>query len=91
MLLQPGGLDIFYVDESHDKNHYVATAVRIPFLRHVDGVWQISWPNHLERAKGWRKEIKERLHIPTAKELHGLKLASGRGHFLHGKVNFKHR
>lgn len=91
MLLQPGGLDIFYVDESHDKNHYVVTAVRIPFLRKVEGAWEIVWPNHLGLAKRWRKEIKTTLNIPVSKELHGLKLASGRGHFLYGKFNLKHK
>jgi hypothetical protein len=91
MNLQRGGIDIFYIDESHDRQHYVVSAICIPFLRNIDGIWQITWPNHLESAKAWRKFIRDSLHIPTKKELHGVKLASGRGQFLHGKVNFKYK
>lgn len=91
MILQPGGIDIFYIDESHDNQHYVVTAVCIPFLRNVEGIWQIVWPNHLASAKAWRKGIRDNLHIPTKKELHGVKLASCRGQFLHGKYNFKYK
>lgn len=89
MLLRQGGLDIFYIDESHDRNHYVVTAVQIPFLRNMDGVWHIVWPDHLDAAKHWRRLIAENLHIPRSKELHGVKLASSRGNFLHGKHNLK--
>lgn len=89
MLLRPGGLDVFYIDESHDKNQYVVTAIRIPFLRNVEGAWQIVWPNHLQTAKWWRRQAKEHLHLPVSKELHGVKLASGRGNFLYGKHNLK--
>lgn len=91
MHLRPGGLDIYYIDESHDRHHYVVTAVCIPFLRNLQGIWQIVWPGHLETAKWWRKRIKDELHIPRNKELHGVKLASARGQFLHGKHNFKHK
>ncbi|MBV9115372.1 MAG: DUF3800 domain-containing protein [Hyphomicrobiales bacterium] len=91
MLLRSGGIDVFYIDESHDKNHYVVSAIRIPFLRNVEGAWQIVWPNHLAKIKEWRRYTRERLKIPLSKELHGLKLASARGNFLHGKYNFKHR
>jgi hypothetical protein len=91
MYLQRGGIDIFYIDESHDQQHYVVSAICIPFLRNVEGIWEIIWPNHLEAAKAWRKYIRDTLKIPTKKELHGVKLASGRGQFLHGKVNFKHK
>lgn len=91
MHLRPGGLDVFYIDESHDGNHYVVTAVRVPFLRNIENTWNIVWPSHLEKAKAWRRRIKEQLNIPRAKELHGVKLASCRGQFLHGKFNFKYR
>jgi Protein of unknown function (DUF3800) len=91
MHLRPRGIDVYYIDESHDGNHYVVTAVRIPFLRNVKGSWQIVWPSYLDRAKMWRKQIREKLYIPRSKELHGVKLASGRGQFLHGKHNFKYK
>ena len=89
MRLRPGGLDIYYIDKSHDQNHYVVTAVRIPFLRNSEGMWHIVWPNHLETAKGWRKQIRDDIHIPRNKELHGVKLASSRGHYLQGRHNLK--
>lgn len=89
MLLQSGGIDIYYVDESHDRNHYVVTAVCAPFLRESDSIWNIVWPNHLEKAKLWRKWINDELHIPRKKELHGVVLASSRGNFLYGKHNLK--
>lgn len=88
MHLRSGGIDIYYIDESHDRQVFVATAIRIPFLRQIEGVWQIVWPNHLTQAKAWRRQIKETLEIPVAKELHGTKLAGGRGNFLKGKHNF---
>lgn len=89
MLLKPGGMDVFYIDESHDTKRYVVTAVRIPFLRNIEGTWHIVWDGRLAAAKQWRKSIKDNLSIPTAKELHGVKLAAGRGNFLLGKHNFK--
>ncbi len=91
MHLRSGGLDVYYVDESHDANHYVVTAVKIPFLRNIDGTWDIVWPNYLQMAKEWRKQIRDQIYIPRSKELHGVKLASGRGQFLHGKHNFRYR
>jgi hypothetical protein len=91
MRLRPSGIDIYYIDESHDGKHYVVTAICIPFLKAINGSWEIVWPDYLEAAKLWRKRIKENLHIPRSKELHGVKLASGRGQFLHGKYNFKHK
>lgn len=89
MLLRPGGIDIYYVDESHDQNHYVVTAICIPFLRNSAGMWHIVWPNYLDSAKWWRKHIRDALFIPYRKELHGVKLAASRGNFLHGRHNFK--
>lgn len=91
MLLQPGGIDIFYIDESHDNRRYVVTAIRIPFVRHVENSWQIVWPDYLTLAKQWRRAVKDTLSIPVTKELHGVKLASGRGNYLHGKYNFKRK
>lgn len=89
MRLREGGIDIFYIDESHDNSVYVVTAVTIPFLRNVGGVWTILWPDYLDAAKLWRRRIKATLGVPSTKELHGVKLASGRGRYNRGKWQFK--
>src|ERR1051326_131902 len=88
MRLRNGGIDIFYVDESHDNRFYVVTAVAVPFLRHANNVWTITWEDHLHQAIQWRRTIKATYGIPTTKELHGVELASGRGHYFKGKYNF---
>jgi hypothetical protein len=88
MRLRSGGIDVFYIDESNDAQTYIVTAVAIPFLRATEGVWQIVWPDYLEAAKDWRNRVRDQLDIPKAKELHGLKLASGRGRYLKGKYQF---
>jgi len=88
MLLRSGGLDIFYIDESHDNTAYVVTAITIPFLRHEGINWNIVWPDYLDAAKQWRRNIKKNLYIPATKELHGIKLASGRGRYRLGKWQF---
>jgi hypothetical protein len=88
MLLRSGGVDIFYIDESNDSHVYVVTAVAVPFLRESAGIWNIVWPDYLQAAKGWRRRIRDALNIPVSKELHGVKLASGRGRYLQGKFSF---
>jgi len=88
MILKPGGMDIYYVDESHDRNIYVVTAVCVPFLREEKGNWIIKWPAMFDAAKAWRRMVKDAFDIPVSKELHGVKLIAGRGNFLKGKYNF---
>lgn len=88
MLLRPGGLDIFYIDESHDTKLYAVTAVTVPFLRQRDGAWHIVWPEYFEAAKAWRGRLKDRFKIPPAKELHGVKLGKGRGAYKYGQHQF---
>ncbi len=88
MKLSDGGIDVFYIDESHDRNVYVVTAVAIPLLRNIDSHWMIVWADYLEAAKAWRKSIFDEFRIPKTKELHGVKLASGRGGYNQGKYNF---
>ena len=88
MKLRSGGIDAFYIDESHDQRHYLVTSVRVPFLRNVDGTWNITWKAHFDGAKAWRKRLKTKLNIPVNKELHGNKLAAARGNFFKGKHNF---
>jgi hypothetical protein len=77
-------MDIFYIDESNDRNNYVVTAIAVPFLRQVEGLWHIVWPDYFTLVKEWRKGISSGHSIPTAKELHGVKLASGRGNYKFG-------
>jgi hypothetical protein len=88
MLLRSGGIDIFYIDESNDSHIYVVTAVAVPFLRESAGIWNIVWPDYLQAAKEWRRRIRDALDIPVSKELHGVKLASGRGRYRRGKFSF---
>lgn len=88
MHLRRGGLDVFYIDESHDRHIYVVTAICVPFLRCVNGQWTFVWNEFLNRAKVWRRGLRATTGVPATKELHGVKLASGRGNFYLGKHNF---
>lgn len=89
MHLCDGGMDIFYIDESHDRNIYAMTAINVPFLRQVEGRWTFVWNNHFQGAKTWRRFLKNTHSIPTTRELHGVDLAAGRGNYFRGKHNFK--
>lgn len=82
-------MDVFYIDESHDRHVYVVTAVAVPFLRNVDGVWTFVWPSYLAKAQEWRKGIAKDLKIPTSKELHGVKLMGERGNYIYGTRQLK--
>lgn len=88
MRLRDGGIDIFYIDESHDNHCYVVTAIAIPFLRKMNGIWTITWQNHFDAAKAWRNQLRQQFNVPASKELHGVDLASGRGNYNYGKYNF---
>jgi len=89
MQMLPGGIDVFYIDESHDQNTYVVTALAIPMVRFEESGWRIKWQDYFDATKIWRKNtVAGTLNIPMRKELHGNVLASGRGNFLHGKYNF---
>src|ERR1700681_1395256 len=88
MRLRSGGIDIFYIDESNDSHIYVVTAVAVPFLRETAGIWNIVWPEYLDAAKEWRRRVRDALDVPVSKELHVVKLASGRGRYLQGKYSF---
>lgn len=89
MLLKSGGIDIFYIDESHDRHFYVVSAICVPFLRNIEGNWTITWPTAFEAARLWRRAAKDNVNIPVTKELHGVDLLAGRGNFLKGKHNFR--
>ena len=82
-----GGVDVFYIDESHDANIYVVTALAIPLIRPTTSGIDIAWSDFFQLFKRWRKALAVATHIPRNKELHGVKLASGRGRFYKGKHN----
>lgn len=82
-------MDVFYIDESHDKTLYAVTAITVPFLRKVDSIWKITWPDHLAAAKSWRRAVAATHKIPVSKELHATKLVSGRGNYLYGQRQLK--
>lgn len=89
MELQKNGIDIFYVDESNDRDHYVLSAVTIPFLRPSENGYRIVWDEYFKAAKTWRNEIKQNHDIPLKVELHAVKLVSGRGQYRKGKHSFQ--
>ena len=69
MILQPGGIDIFYIDESTDRQVQCMVAIAIPFLLNVDGVWSLAWEDHFEQAREWRRYLSRQHGIPVKKEL----------------------
>jgi hypothetical protein len=83
--LPAGGIDIFYIDESTDRDLFVMSAVTIPFLRQVEGLWTVVWENHLNDIQDWRRRLSRDHGIPVRKELKGGKLAAGRGRYLLGQ------
>jgi len=89
MQMLPGGIDVFYIDESHDENIYVVTALTIPLLRPDSQGMRIAWQDSFDATKIWRKGIAtSSMKIPMNKELHGVHLASGRGKYFRGKYNY---
>src|SRR5690348_15569985 len=89
MRLPAGGIDIFYIDESTDRELLVLTAVAIPFMREVDGTWSVVWNDHLTNARDWRRRLSKGFRVPARKELKGSKFAAGRGRYLLGKHNLQ--
>jgi len=85
MKLAPGGIDVFYVDESGDQDVFVMTAVAIPFLRPDHEGWALVWEEHFAKVRDWRRRTSTAHGIPVRKELHGNSLASGRGRYRLGK------
>jgi hypothetical protein len=88
MRLGEGGIDIFYIDESGDRDAFVMTAVAIPFLRNVEGTWTIVWEDQFKNIRDWRRRMSRDHGLPVRKELHGNKLASGRGRYRLGEHQF---
>lgn len=89
MLLRPNGIDFWYIDESHDSSTHVVCGVAVPALRPVEGGnWRIVWRDCFDAAKEWRRRLADSTKIPADKELHAVKIASGRGAYLYGQSSF---
>lgn len=85
MKLEPGGIDIWYIDESTDPDFFAMSAISVPFLRQYDGTWTLAWEDHFKNIREWRRELRRQHGIPVAKELKGTKLVAGRGRYATGK------
>ncbi|MBF6595652.1 MAG: DUF3800 domain-containing protein, partial [Thermaceae bacterium] len=75
------GIDIFYIDESCDKDFYAMTAIAIPFVRFTESGCQIVWNHYFESAQRLRKDMRLRYDLSTQKELKGSLLLSGHGNY----------
>lgn len=89
MLLPNGGIDVWYVDESVDRDILAMSAIAIPFLRHDEGNWKVVWEDHFKNLRDWRRLLSKLHGIPVSKELKGSKLVGGRGRYLKGKHQLK--
>lgn len=74
MELRPGGIDIFYLDESGSDGWHIITAVRVPFVRQTEGRWIIEWGQFLGLAESWRRALSKNHSILFRKEIHANKL-----------------
>jgi len=88
MRLEPGGIDVYYVDESMDPSAFVIVGVAIPFLRNIEGTWTVVWEDHFDNVRDWRRRALRRDQLPVRRELKGSRLASGRGHYKAGKHQY---
>ena len=88
MMLAPGGIDVFYIDESGDTDIFVITSVAVPLLREVEKRWTFVWDDYLRAYKEFRSELRTTHGVPARKELHASKLVSGRGQYRHGRYQF---
>lgn len=79
MLLLPGGIDVFYIDESVRTPLFVASAVTVPFLREGHFGWSFVWPHYYQRAELWRRNLSKTQSIIFRKELHAYDLLNCKG------------
>jgi len=91
LLLESGGIDVWYVDESMDPRFLATAAIAIPLLRNSGPGWQFAWDNYLDAAMQFRRRLKATHGIAIRKELHAVKLASGRGRYRYGKEQFSRK
>lgn len=81
MKLRENGLDIFYIDESEKTPLFVVTAVRVPFLRVVEGEWRFVWGDYLDKAVDWRRALSAKHSIRYRAELHAAEILTHHGVF----------
>lgn len=93
ILLPRGGMDVWYVDESMERDLFVVSAVSVPFMRPATtpGGWSVVWEDHFLAAREWRSRIRRVHGVPARKELHAWKLLSGRGNYRRGRERFGKR
>lgn len=82
MDLAPGGIDLFYIDESAKHPLYAATAVTVPFLRRsstIFGGWKFVWPEYQKKVEDWRRALSRKHDIRFREELHAYQLVRCQG------------
>jgi hypothetical protein len=90
MLLNGNGLDVFYIDESVRTPLFVATAIRVPFIRPYKAGWEIVWPDYLAAAEEWRRKLSRDHNIRFREELHAYKLLKPEGLYHKENRNLSH-
>lgn len=78
-VLPPGGMDIFYVDESAGDGIFVMASVRVPMMRMRDDQFWVVWPEYHEIAGEWRRSLSRDFNIKFRPELHSSDLLAGKG------------
>ncbi|WP_176954682.1 DUF3800 domain-containing protein [Albimonas donghaensis] len=85
-------MSTIYADESDDKQRFVLAFVSIPTasISLPSSEWDAEglnddWSAYFEKARTWRKALKEAHGIPLSKELKGSKLATGRNRYDRGR------
>lgn len=78
-VLPPGGMDIFYLDESAGDGIFVMASVRVPMVRARDDRFWVVWPEYHELAQEWRRSLSRDHHIKFRPELHSSDLLAGKG------------
>lgn len=87
MPLRENGIDIFYIDESLHGEHFIATAVCVPFLRIENGHLIDEWLPMLRAAETWRRNLSANKNIRFRKELHGFEFLGSKGLYKKGNLN----
>lgn len=80
MILSPGGIDIFYIDESVRTPLYTVSAVTVPFLRPNRLIgWKFVWPEYHGLVQKWRRDLSRDHSVLFRKELHAYQLVKSQG------------
>lgn len=85
MRIQPGGVDIFYIDESGYRDLFTLSAIRVPFIRYENETANFVWHQYLRTAKEWRRALSNNYNVRFRKEIHGVDILQCRG--LYHKAN----